>query len=223
MLAFFVASLAGLKLVDTLLPRVLKQDQSARWFAIHAVANTVITALTFGDLLTTIANPFTSTVAQFGYSNKLPAVLTVTMHLYHVVAFSNLKMIDWVHHILSAFVSGGVALFFNWGPAVNAIFFFMSGLPGGIDYVLLTLVKCRFIPDTTEKRVNFFLNLCLRMPGLLIVSSFSYAGLVHSGISGPLFALSTLCFSLNIWNGVYFCHRVVRSYYYSLPKAEHAC
>ena len=46
----------------------------------------------------------------------------------------------------------------------------MCGIPGGIDYALLVLVKMRVLNTMTEKRINRYLNLVLRWPLQLITT-----------------------------------------------------
>ena len=42
--------------------------------------------------------------------------------------------------------------------------FTLCGLPGGIDYLLLILLKYNIINKITEKKINRFLNLLIRWP-----------------------------------------------------------
>tara|TARA_B100000900_G_C20474086_1_gene672630 strand:+ start:87 stop:407 length:321 start_codon:yes stop_codon:yes gene_type:complete len=56
----------------------------------------------------------------------------------------------------------------NKGAAL--VYFFSSGLPGGIDYLLLTLVKNNKINRLTEKNINSYLNVYIRMSGGYITS-----------------------------------------------------
>ena len=45
--------------------------------------------------------------------------------------------------------------------------FFVCGLPGGLDYVLLSLMKFGAIEKITEKRYNMWLQTGIRWPGVL--------------------------------------------------------
>ena len=90
----------------------------------------------------------------------------------------------------------------NWAT------FFVCGLPGGVDYVLLFLVKQRYMEKRTEKAVNRFLNMWIRLPGIVAFVPFAYccyaAG--RSRVSGHLLVVQSL---LNCVNGIYFADRVV--------------
>ena len=52
----------------------------------------------------------------------------------------------------------------------NLVGFFMCGLPGGIDYFMLALVKFGSMSPFTEKAWNTRLNVWLRSPGLLLTA-----------------------------------------------------
>jgi len=101
--------------------------------------------------------------------------------------------------------------------------FFTTGLPGGIDYTMLTLVKNGYMDRSIEKRVNTFLNVWIRSPGCVAVAAL---GIVHlfsnnSNSNTLAFAVSGL---LTFWNGQYFMEQVVDNYarlkIEDLPAAE---
>jgi hypothetical protein len=48
-----------------------------------------------------------------------------------------------------------------WTRTVNAVNFFICGLPGGLDYFLLSLVKLGLIDKIVEKRANLWLQVPL--------------------------------------------------------------
>lgn len=207
-------------IIDILLPRSIRQHDNSRWFAIHVMGNLVLIWYTANDLWQVIINPLHDVVLpemELSWENrKGPSIIIMIMHLYHILFFKNLKPVDWLHHLVSAFGSGGVGLFMDWGKGVNAQIFFLSGLPGGIDYFLLLLVKLGCIPSRTEKQVNVYLNLCIRIPGLLFLASIIYVNMhFHQNLAGlPLF-VGWIAVLSNVWNGLYFGNRVFASYYSS--------
>jgi hypothetical protein len=78
-------------------------------------------------------------------------------HLYHVLGFK-LSYDDKLHHGISVGVVGTMAYFFRWGRVINAMNFFVCGLPGGLDYLLLAAVKFGSLAKITEKRINLWLQ-----------------------------------------------------------------
>jgi hypothetical protein len=97
--------------------------------------------------------------------------------------------------------------------------FFTTGLPGGIDYTLLALVKNGYMDRKIEKRVNTFLNVWIRSPGCVAVAAL---GLAHPPSENTL--APVISGLLTFWNGQYFMHQVVENYarlkIEDLPAAE---
>ena len=59
-------------------------------------------------------------------------------------------------------------------PVSNVIGFFLTGLPGGLDYFFLILVKLGKMEKLREKRYSTRLNVWLRGPGALSASFMLY-------------------------------------------------
>ena len=59
--------------------------------------------------------------------NLIPFFFVVACHAYHLIAFNNLTMDDYLHH----FIFGGFICTFAvldaWGPVQNLVAFFLSG------------------------------------------------------------------------------------------------
>lgn len=180
----------------------------ARWFVLHILGNALIVAGSIGDVIYTIRNPIS---AVQGETWPHPLYVVSAMHAYHMLAFRNLTLVDIIHHVLMCGIAGPVALFFSPGPVVNYLLFFLSGLPGGADYVMLVLVKMGYIRSITEKRINAQINLYLRAPGILNGIFVLWANhMVHPNMFSPMQqAFGILCVGLLAWNAQYFCSRVV--------------
>ena len=85
---------------------------------------------------------------------------------------------------------------------------FVCGLPGGVDYALLFLVKLGKLSKAREKSINRFLNMWIRLPGILSFVPFAYCCYAVGRTSvGP--GLLTLQAVLNSFNAIYFADRVV--------------
>ena len=65
---------------------------------------------------------------------------------------------DYFHHGLFIPTIALPGQVYRWGPLSNFQAFFISGLPGGIDYLLLGLQKVGKLNHMTEKRINANLN-----------------------------------------------------------------
>ena len=105
---------------------------------------------------------------------------------------------------------GGVGLHFCPGPLQNALCFFISGFPGGVDYAMLALVKDKVMHPYTEKIVNGAMNAWVRGPGLTMVGFCMYLGAKYGRTRMPTWA-AAFCGLLSWFNGNYYSARVVAS------------
>lgn len=133
----------------------------APWKLLHAVTNIVIALLSLPDVVRVAYNPITSC---HGQGSLMPNALIAALHIYHLVGFSTTGA-DWFHHILFVGTLCPIAMFRQIGPVKNLIAFFVCGLPGGLDYILLFLVKHDMIHRLTEKKWNARINVWMRSPG----------------------------------------------------------
>ena len=132
-----------------------------RYFILHAAGNAIAVVLTWNGMVRTLLDPVHAAegdVQIFGYC------VVVAIHLYHVLAFRPLPQVEWVHHVLMIGVVGPVVFYYARGAIIDYCSFFLSGLPGGIDYVMLALVKNGRISKEVEKRVNSGINTWMRTP-----------------------------------------------------------
>jgi len=117
--------------------------------------------------------------------------------VYHMVGGFRLSSADYFHHLLFVPLCGVPGQLFQWGAISNFQAVFISGLPGGIDYLLLGLQKIsrrssvsKFADKMYEKRFNANLNTWLRGPGVLLGTAFLYQAIVYEKHQGvPLWAV----------------------------------
>jgi hypothetical protein len=188
---------------------------NARWFALHAFANLFVVILSIPDVIQTIVDPANSMSIQCEFSSiactDAPVCIIAAIHLYHILAFRNLTWDDWFHHLLFAVGICSLHFCFKWGPVSQFLSFFISGLPGGIDYAMLSGVKLKVLRPITEKRINRFMNVWIRSPGLMTSGVLAYAsyrnGHNHINPSALLFGMV-----LVVFNGQYYMERVVANH-----------
>lgn len=189
--------------VDKLLAPV-----NARWFFIHICVNTVVTISSMYDVLVCLTNPLICMTND--WSNSVAYMIAATSHTYHVVAFNNLKYTDYLHHITMGPVAGTLAFIYLRKSGTNMALFGLTGVPGGIDYIMLTLVKMGKMNYITEKKWNVFIHVWIRMPFLLIGSGIMFESVICSTtVSVP----AIICLLLVVWNGVYYMHDTLFNYY----------
>ena len=158
--------------------------------------------------------------------------------LLNTAAARPLSTVDWVHHVVMCIIMLPLAWLLQPGALLGHGAFFASGLPGGLDYVMLIMVKKGWMETLTEKRINSQIMVWLRAPGCLYHAVFAWLCTLDvnkrradgdgasDGAGGLLlpnspFPQDTLVWiniallvtvSTFFWNGLYFMERVVANY-----------
>ena len=200
-----LSCLAYLAAVDVLICRRMRDDTS-RYFLLHTLANAVITASSVQDMLRVLRDPIGSSL---GTCNVLPTYMIPCLFAYHLSVFKNVPLEEWQHHLLFGIGLSGPQLRFCVGPVQNALGFFMCGLPGGIDYAMLTAVKEGLMRSSSEKVWNSRIQVWMRAPGVLLSAYAIYLASRYSGIKGPSKVLPQVLFLLASFNGQYYMQKVV--------------
>ena len=120
-------------------------------------------------------------------------------------------------------VIGGIRFAYPFGAGGNILPFFISGVPGGVDYVLLTLVKEGYMRPIREKRMNCWINCWVRAPGIICFIVLTLASRLKPLDGTPaadlmpwwmLIGVAALIF----FNAGHYMQRVIGNYYLSLQK-----
>lgn len=182
-----------------------------RWLILHTLANLFITGFSLTDFATTLSDPAKSCSPISAYSLN-PVYGIAALHLYHLIAFPNLSISDWVHHLLFGVVICTVGIVFVVGPIQNFIAFFICGLPGALDYAMLFGVKQGYVEKTDEKMWNARINVWVRSPGLMSCCCFLYVASLY-GIEESLCtrnkSIISVIGALVFLNGQYYMQVVV--------------
>jgi hypothetical protein len=187
------------------------QAASARWFALHSLANWLVVGAGLRDAGAVARRPLCALALDA--HTFFPSYATFAVHAYHLLAFTAVRPADLLHH--AVFVGGlGAACFTqHWGALVNFLLLFMSGLPGALDYGLLSAVKTGHVKDRlVEKRLNAALNTWVRAPGHVAVAAVIWCCAAHGTltVAAPVAAaVACLCLA----NGLYYGEQVVGSYH----------
>ena len=217
----FLSWILLLFVLDLFLRQVWEEEaHKARWFLLHAVANAGVVFCHWDEVLAVYKDPFNC-------MNIVPdtsgTMIVLAVHVYHVcMFFKHLDLIDWIHHILMCFVILPIGWYLRPGALLGHGAFWASGLPGGIDYVLLVLVKRRIIEPLTEKRINTHIQTWIRAPFCLFHSLFVWITFLQWKDHHPLlkenqmwvmYLIATFLTCLSYyWNAMYFCSRVISSH-----------
>lgn len=180
---------------------------SARYFCLHYIVNLFfIVPFCCNDLIKFIDNPLVNM-----HGSKMPVIICNSLHFYHILFF-NLKSLDYIHHI-PAIIGCSAGYYFKIIPACNVqMMLALMGIPGGIDYFLLTLVKSKKLSFYKEKQINSYLNIWIRAPvanatSFIILYSSMQETDIYQLIYGSFIGLH------GYWNANFFMEKVVESFY----------
>lgn len=204
-----------LGLVDLGICRPLLSPKS-RYFALHAVANTVSTIAALPDLLRVLRDPLHAFSGPTFTMLANSAVISI--HAYHCLFF-RLPTADIVHHAVFVVVLCGFAIPFKHVGGVSNNFgcFFLSGLPGGINYILLVLVREGRLAPLTQKAWDAWINTWIRGPPMSVYAFLQYQALIYG--HGPAMgapATRAVCIfviaALHFVNGQYYAAQAVANH-----------
>ena len=194
--------------------------------SMNLLANAYISYCTISDVFYTFQEPEVALFRpiEMDSINYTGAIMLGALHAYHTVAYwSEITAADVFHHV--TFVPfNQIAIFWpvlanwesmglQWGSNINMINFFTCGLPGGLDYLFLGLVKNKKMDKMTHKRLQAIINAWLRGPGIIAsVTVCLFEGLRNwekSPTGGKVIPI--ICFVLIGYNGIHYMERVVLS------------
>ena len=191
----------------------------ARYFALHALANTVSTVAAFPDVVRQLTYPLK---AFTGATHTMVANSAVAgIHIYHCIGGFRLSSSDIFHHMLFVVILCGLAVPYKQvgGTANNFGCWFLSGLPGGVTYVMLVCVKQGLMKPMTEKRASAWINTWIRGPSMAIYGFVAWQAF-YTGQAAfhtlPLFIIGFLHF----FNGQYYAAEAVYNYAYRRGQAS---
>jgi hypothetical protein len=183
-----------------------------RWFTLHSFTNLLIIITSFIDMKNILIDPLHNESTLLSY---YPRILTIGLHTYHLIGFKKIEFIDYLHHFL---MIGALSSTYYYEDLVitNYFLFFMTGLTGMFDYMMLALVKLNIMNKITEKKINSVLNNYIRYPLIMNGVSTLYFRYINN-----LYKFSTESYNIYgfvllilifFWNGSYFNYRVVHNY-----------
>jgi hypothetical protein len=177
------------------------------YYLMHAIHNMLIVRATLPDVIYTWTRFGTPLATQ----NMAAFELVFALHLYHIfMYYRKFRMDDWIHHILMIGIAMPLGGYFSSGSLLGYSLFFTTGLPGGIDYILLFLVRNNWLARETEKSANAFLNVWVRSPGCVSLAGYAicYAYMFYEPYGGAWWA-GIITAVLTFWNGQYFMRQIL--------------
>lgn len=181
----------------------IKNNPNIRWFFIHSISNTFITYYSIPDLITCLQDPYNIYKHNWNENSYNSFIISMLTHLYHIIFFK-LTNNDKIHHLLMVIISGSIE-YYTKNIITSAGLFFVTGLPGAIDYFLLYLVKLNKISKKSEKIIYIYLSAFIRSPGTCVVSVISLYNIKYYFNNNYIHGIMSLISALLLyWNGQYY-------------------
>ena len=203
------------------------KEHNTRYFTLHVICNGIVTCMAFPDTVRVYMVP-AEEIFMDPVTDTRACMIIAALHIYHILAYQPLNAVDWTHHILMVVITLPLAYGMQPGPLLNHGAFFASGLPGGLDYLMLVCVKAGWMKSIEEKRINSNIQSWLRNPGMLYHALYTWSmwiamrsdkelgkramekSLYSSSFMFGFAAITTvICY---FWNGPYFQQRVAENY-----------
>mgnify|MGYP004280387799 CR=1 FL=1 len=191
---------------------------SARYFTMHVILNAYISYITYNTTIHFLLNP----IAEYNYHSEIgisSCSMIIGFHMYHILT-EKLNLEDKMHHIITVFITGSAGLLSKCGDILAAINFFMCGLPGGLDYLLLVFLKYNLISKITEKYINRWLNLLIRMPGMMLCFWYSMLNIYYGNLNIIQDAIPIIAVCIMTINSIYYCNKTVGNYHVRLYEKQ---
>jgi len=184
------------------------------YFLLHFIVNLINTILLIPLIGYLLNDPLGNNIILSEWTNLdiiYPMIIGLhTFHLLHHI--KNIKYDEFIHHIITFVFWYYIKILTN--PIYLAGIISMSGIPGGITYLILFLQKYNLVSKKIEKKISMYLNIWFRAPVCVIFATLLYIkSLENNMFYGTLF----MCV-FTIINGIHFMHNIIESYYLSLKN-----
>ena len=207
---------------------VKKEYEKTRWYLLHVFINILCVVTSFSGFYLSMKNIYTSLNPVpfaklytkewiLGPTSPLPTLIILSSHLYHMLFFA-LSNSDLYHHIFFAFSLTTINMIGDYGFARNVIPFVLCGLPGIIEYTIMSLYKFNFINKNMRYSVTIA-HLFLRLPlGIMIFYSLLHQVFFNYNICNPI--STSIGATLVFINVTQYCFENIKSSIKHIQKIE---
>jgi hypothetical protein len=211
---FYIQLFVILFFLDILIQMTIKEN--SQYFVLHVFFNLWIVVMTFPDTTYTLTSPYTFLNNLNGDNVGFQTTMSISVfHLYHTISsWKKLTSDDVIHHVVSCFLVPSIVyvVLYKYERLLSASNFFMCGLPGAVQYLLMILNRYDLISKFTEKQYSRYLNLCLRLP-FQIFTSIIYLNIITRYENNYVICLAVICSLAHNFNAVYYTDQIIRSFY----------
>ena len=194
-------------------------EVKSQYFFLHFLFNIGLCYLVYNETLFCLLNPLKIFEEDYSQVAIKSTIVISSFHVYHIIdKYTILTKEDWIHYIVSSIMIPIIGLCNPFGKIISFSNFVMCGLPGGIDYLLLVLVKYNYLNRLTEKSINRWLNLLIRMHIQMLSCYLIFLNIYHNNlIYNKYIIFGTI---LHTINSIYYCNKVVGNYHVMHYKSK---
>lgn len=189
-----------------------KYSFNTSYFMLHFLANCVITSLCTPYFLTLFKDPngIESDYEEYGYILYIFPIIA-SLHTYHLYnCYDSIKWDEILHHVVT-YVFWLIVQYLSH-PIYYVGLIWMSGVPGGLTYLMLFMQKHNIINSLNEKYYSMLLNFWIRCPGCVIYATLLYDRMIYME-DGKICPIHLFLISFTALNGIHFTTTIVDSYY----------
>ena len=189
--------------------RLVARKFKRPYFLLHVFANIIITWYSFGGVLHALAAPSKTTLpGSEGPVSQMYLVWIYAIHIYHPIFFKTGKM-DWVHHV-PVYVLNTLMFSVLSGPVFQFQACVLSGIPGGVDYLLQVFEGQGYLSRSLYKDWASWINIYVRAPFGYISGYVCIVGL-FSRLGEATIWQCVVFVGMGVhacWNAPFFCRQV---------------
>jgi hypothetical protein len=200
--------------ISNILTNKFTLDVSSQYFILHFIHNMIITAIILPYCLTMISDPLGIKNDYTSYKDYYCVLFPMIsgLHTFHLLkSYKKIQIDELLHHVITYVFT--IINYILVHPFYYSYLIVLSGIPGGITYLLLFLQKFKLIKSLTEKKISYLLNVWVRAPITVAWAILAYSRLVYfeeSNINKILILISMFFIPLN---GIHFMTTIAQSYH----------
>jgi hypothetical protein len=197
-------------------------DFNQKYFLLHFIVNLINTIILIPLIFIMFTDPLLKT-QELKEWNSLSYIypMLIGLHTFHLMHhLKEIKYDEIIHHIITHIFWYGNN-YCNNSPLYFIPMIGMSGIPGGITYLMLFLQKFRRVSKLKEKYISMNLNIWLRAPICIIGSTLMYVKNIEESAFGKdnfNYYMTLFMIFFTFINGVHFMNNIIDSYYLTLYK-----
>ncbi len=197
-------------------------DFNQKYFLLHFIVNLINTIILIPLILIMFSDPLLETEELIQW-NSLGYIypMLIGLHTFHLIHhIKEIKYDEIFHHIITHIFWYGVT-YCNTSPLYIFPILGMSGIPGGITYLMLFLQKIGYVSKLTEKYISMNLNIWIRSPICIISSTLMYVKNLEEYQEYQIekndfnYYITLFMILFTFINGVHFMNNIIDSYYHS--------